>query len=258
MSIPTNVPNFLFETQQECCLKHDCQPMQWYPEIYTSEKKCILGIDFPHWMTFRSNHYLFESEEDCCAVHECEEQYWYPDLLINNGKKNCIRDSDFPAWMTSETNKPIFLFDSMESCCAKHGCNDWANQDPDPRWGMTPRPTTKKPTTRPSLRPSRQPTKRPSPKPSRLPTNAPSAHPTPNPTLPPEQLPACPARYDSSIASNYKAGSQVEVNAAIYQCKGSLFSYYCSSPMYQPQSRTTTVWTQAWEDLGPCSLNGRK
>lgn len=252
MSLNSNRLNFLFKTQQECCLKHDCQPMHWYPEIYTSEKKCILGMDFPHWMTFRSNQYLFESEEDCCAVHECEEQYWYPDLLINNGSKNCIQDSDFPAWMASETNKPIFLFDSKKGCCAKHGCNNWASQDPDPdpRWGMTPTPTSKRPTTRPT--PTKRPTTRPSLRPSRHPTKGPSPKPSRLPTLPPEQLPACPARYDSSIASNYKAGSQVEVNAVIYLCKGSLFSYYCSRPMYQPQSQTTTVWTQVWEDLGPC------
>lgn len=249
MTIQSNKPHFLFQSLQECCLEHGpCSNVHWYPDVYTNEKRCIFSNEAPYWMTIRASHYLFETEEECCTVHQCETQYYYPNLMLNTGKRECIRNANFPEWMATESNVPIFLFDSEAECCANHGCdaadttsshhNDYSTSSPSPY------PTRKEA----SLRPSRQPTSRP----SRRPTQRPSRQPSMTPTLP-QILPTCPDRYDSTIASTYKGGTRVDVGSVIYQCKGSLYSYYCGQATYKPQSRSTALWATAWEDLGPCT-----
>ena len=273
MALEVNAPKFLFESQQECCIEHECKSMYWFPEVYTDVKECIYSSEYPDWMTFRSSHYLFTSEMACCEVHACEERYWYPNLLSNSDVKDCLYDSNFEPWMASASNSHVFLFDSREGCCNRHGCDTddelgveasspyrpYRNtlmpsrqSTRQPSRHSSPRPTTKRPSRSPTQKPSRQPSYQPSKQPSQRPsTQRPSLSPTPRP----QELQACPDRYDPSLASTYTAGSQVEVNSIMYQCRGSLYSFYCSKTMYQPQSSSTPLWSEAWEDLGPCSLN---
>ena len=276
MALEVNAPKFLFQTQQECCIEHECKSMYWFPEVYTDIKECIYSNEYQEWMTFRSSHYLFTSEMDCCEVHDCEERYWYPNLLSNSDtKKDCLYDSNFEPWMASASNKHVFLFDSREGCCDRHGCDTeelgveasspyrpyrntpMPSRQPSrqpsrpPTNEPSPRPTTRRPSRSPTSRPTRKPSSHPSKQPSQRPS---TQRPSSSPTLRPQQLQACPDKYDSAIASTYTAGSQVEVNSIMYQCRGSLYSFYCSKTMYQPQSSSTPLWSEAWEDLGPCSV----
>jgi len=84
------------------------------------------------------------------------------------------------------------------------------------------------------------------------PSKEPAREPTAKPTAVAIQI--CPDAYNSSNASKtYKAGSQVEVDAVKYQCKGTLFAFYCALPTFRPKSEDNSLWSMAWEDLGPCS-----
>lgn len=66
----------------------------------------------------------------------------------------------------------------------------------------------------------------------------------------------CPATYDPSDAATYVAGTEVEVEKVIYRCKTSAYSYYCTQLDFQPdpdnELNDNTLWTGAWEVVGPC------
>ena len=131
--------------------------------------------------------------------------------------------------------------------------------DYSPSSGAKAPPAPMEPTDSPSLFsltdiPSKEPTLQPSDHPSTsLPTQSPSNFPTED-----QVLPNCPDPYSSSLASTYVAGTQVEVNSVIYQCKGYPFAYYCTQLDFEPDLdnllNDNMLWKDAWEVVEDCRI----
>jgi hypothetical protein len=59
----------------------------------------------------------------------------------------------------------------------------------------------------------------------------------------------CPAGYNSSANSNYKAGDQVSRSKVVYQCREFPYSGYCNQKAFAPGEQYDYM---AWTLLGPC------
>mmetsp|Transcript_8277 Transcript_8277/g.18531 ORF Transcript_8277/g.18531 Transcript_8277/m.18531 type:complete len:807 (-) Transcript_8277:157-2577(-) len=109
-------------------------------------------------------------------------------------------------------------------------------------------------------------------KPTLVPTNDPTLSPsTPWPT----DSPDCPDAYDSSGATVYERGSEVEVNEVIYRCKRNQNAIFCNQQKFEPPEEdpgptvesnipiatvanatpnSEDVWKGAWERIGICTI----
>jgi len=94
------------------------------------------------------------------------------------------------------------------------------------------------------------------------PSLIPSSFPTGSPSTPwPTESRICPDKYDPSGATNYKSGSEVNVNSVIYLCKKNQSALYCNreefsppddDPGYTENPNNAKNWENAWERVGIC------
>ena len=64
----------------------------------------------------------------------------------------------------------------------------------------------------------------------------------------------CPRAYDPGSAADYVEGSTVEADGVRYRCSPYPYAIYCKSSVYRPLSNQTDNWSDAWQDLGPCTI----
>ena len=129
---------YLSNTLDDCCTKHGCDDMKWYPLLFVeaNAQECKFGADWPEHL--KSSGLLYDDEVDCCSNWTC--LHWTPDPA--NVEECLLRVPD--NWMMDPANRDHFVYDTREKCCEFRACTSddgsagitttEAPVDPDSMW----------------------------------------------------------------------------------------------------------------------------